>query len=153
MSTHSLKDLETRYAHLGAEVLEVARSFYQAGRQSAINESATYDEHRTAVYEGGAFSVWDDEEVAFKVCKFLSEQLPDVEHEAIEEMVFNQGIQPAHIQQALEVISAQVRAAFEGFFTDSSDIDEYVDHELEGSELTAERVVPLAALSQYLQQG
>lgn len=153
MSTPSLKDLEARYAHLGVEALEAARSFYQAGRQSAINESATYDEHRTAVYEGGAFSIWDDEDVAHKVCSFLSEQLPGVEHETIEEMVFNQDIQPAEVKQALDVISAQVRAAYVGFFSNSSDPDEYVDFELEGAELTEERVKPLATLSQHLQQN
>ena len=144
MSTPSLKDLEARYAHLGVEALEAARSFYQAGRQSAINESATYDEHRTAVYEGGAFSIWDDEDVAHKVCSFLSEQLSGVEHETIEEMVFNQDIQPAEVKQALDVISAQVRAAYVGFFSNSSDPDEYVDFEFEGAELTEERVKPLA---------
>ncbi len=153
MSTPSLKDLEAQYAHLGAEALEAARSFYQAGRQSAINEAATYDEHRTAVYEGGAFSIWDDEDVTHKVCKFLSERLPGVEHEAIEEMVFNEDVQPAEVKQALDVISAQVRAAFVGFFSNSSDPDEYVDYELEGSELTEARVEHMATLSQHLQQG
>ena len=153
MSTPSLKDLEARYAHLGAEALEAARSFYQAGRQSTINESATYDEHRTAVYEGGAFSIWDDEDVAHKVCSFLSEQLPDVEHDDVEEMVFNQDVQPAHIQQALDVVSAQVRAAYVGFFSNSSDPDEYVDFELAGNDQAEARVEPLATLSQHLQQN
>lgn len=153
MSTPSLKDLEARYSHLGAEALEAARSFYQAGRQSAINESATYDEHRTAVSDGGAIAIWDDEDVTHKVCKFLSEELPGVEHEAIEEMVFNPDVQPAEVKQALDVISAQVRAAFVGFFSNSSDPDEYVDYELEGYEQTSERAEHMATLSQHLEQG